>query len=309
MLEIIIPSYNRNIELRNTLQKIADSSFRSYKITVIDNQSPSSYEDLIDHFVQKNNLNLNLIRNRSNIGAGGNLMKAYEIAEEEYLWVLCDDDNLDLSEADKILEEIKQKKSDLYIVGSPIGGNVLEEFDSKVCGVYSSDELCETEFLRILTFTPSSIVKNSLIKKCDFKYAYEHFHTFFPQMFWIKECVKSNWSVYVPEKYLVTRPPIDIGLESDFTHLNGYLKASQQFPPEIKKHFVSLYFGEKFIKFFAFLVARESMNMRFSYENFWIFFSLANNYQKFISLLILPITFLPPSFLKIIKRLKKTFFN
>ena len=113
----------------------------------------------------------------------------------------------------------------------------------------------------------------------------------------------------MPEKYLVTRPPSDNGLESDFTHLNGYLKASQQFPYEIKKHFVNLYFGEKFIKFFAFLVARESMNMRFSYENFWIFFSLANNYQKFISLLILPITFLPPSFLKIIKRLKKTFFN
>ncbi len=92
-LQIILITYNRENALSRTLKCLLDhkSPVREVSIHVIDNKSSDSTKTVVEEFAAKH-ANLHYICNKYNVGLGGNLIKAMEIASKPYFWILCDDD-------------------------------------------------------------------------------------------------------------------------------------------------------------------------------------------------------------------------
>lgn len=95
-LEIIIVTYNRERYLRRTLETFLSegSPVRDCRIVILDNKSNDGTQATALAFCATHS-NVEYRRNRHNLGLAGNIVRAMEIAEREYAWIVGDDDAYD----------------------------------------------------------------------------------------------------------------------------------------------------------------------------------------------------------------------
>jgi glycosyltransferase involved in cell wall biosynthesis len=86
-LSVVIPTYNRPEKLRNLLSQLDLSSVVPDEIIVINNASDLVYPD-----IAYKKINPIFIRNPINIGGVANLLRCYEVASYQWLWIIGDDD-------------------------------------------------------------------------------------------------------------------------------------------------------------------------------------------------------------------------
>jgi len=113
-LEIIIITYNRSKYLEKTLLQIKDSPISNYKITILNNCSTDNTLEICDKY-KKYFKNFNIITNNKNIGGNANIARAFELATLDYVWVMCDDDNYDFSNWNKIEKEIDNNADVIFL--------------------------------------------------------------------------------------------------------------------------------------------------------------------------------------------------
>lgn len=309
MIEIIIITYNRMRHLVRTLNAIKESDLANLKVTVLDNCSDDGTAQMLEDLVHEGGLQLLHIRLPKNVGACANLMRAYELATEEYIWILCDDDEYDFKTFTDVLAALKNNSPDVLIVGTPISAPVEQLFSNRVGKLLHAHEFRDTELLRLLTFLPSAIINTGKLKSCDFRLGYELSHTFFPQLFWISQVINADWSVYVMPRLMVTRPPIEHGLDSDFTHLNGYLRGIELFSQAGDiENARSLYFGRGYLTYAVFiakLMMREKITGRLSIQNYLNHLVLLDTPRRLICAVMWIIFLIPSSVLSALKSAKK----
>lgn len=117
LLNIFIITYNRSIHLAQTLEYLSRSKFRYFKTVVLNNASTDNTAEVVEQYRSRFEC-ISLITHKNNIGAGANVMRAMELSEADYTWVLCDDDKLNLAEVDDLLEILEQGEVDLVHVGA-----------------------------------------------------------------------------------------------------------------------------------------------------------------------------------------------
>ena len=103
-LDIILITYNRVEYLKNMLHCIFanNSPIKDLPITILDNCSNDGTDILIKKYIDKK-YKINYIVHNRNIGGNGNIARAMEIATKKYLWILCDDDNINWEHWNEIL--------------------------------------------------------------------------------------------------------------------------------------------------------------------------------------------------------------
>ena len=103
-LEIIIVTYNRQKYLARTLDVFLaeNSPVRDCKITVLDNNSNDGTADVVAS-IGNYRPNICYRKNRYNLGISGNIFRAMEIAESDYVWIVGDDDCYDFSSWDEVV--------------------------------------------------------------------------------------------------------------------------------------------------------------------------------------------------------------
>ena len=114
-----------------------------------------------------------------------------------------------------------------------------------------------------MTFLPSAIIKREMLLSCDFSVGYALSQSFFPQYFWISQCFNRNLTVYIFPEVIVSRPIVDHGLETDFVHINGYLRAVKLLErvEDIDQAYIS-YVGKGYWNYFK-TVAKIMLKARF----------------------------------------------
>lgn len=92
-LSVIIPTYNRNLVLRENLAKLLPQITAACRVVIIDNHSSTPVEETLrDLFATYPSNDISIVRNRRNIGGNANILRCFELCESEWLWVLGDDD-------------------------------------------------------------------------------------------------------------------------------------------------------------------------------------------------------------------------
>ena len=121
---IIIPTYNSESEIERALQSIRNQTFKNYEIIVIDDCSTdNTYE------VLKKYNDIKLIKNTTNLKAGGARNRGLEVALGEYIIFLDADDYLaEKDTLQKINDVIGNERTDIVYLGFETVGRMNEKW-------------------------------------------------------------------------------------------------------------------------------------------------------------------------------------
>lgn len=181
-LEIILITYNRKQYLRKTLDALlaVNSPVKNVKITILDNSSTDGTSDLVEEYARLYK-NLMHIRHKKNIGGDVNICKAYEAAEKEYAWILCDDDEYSWEAWAEVEEFIRKKGYCICVSGSTV--NSMRELDD------------EAKAIREITFVPSLIFRTELLTSAVIMSMYKTCFTTLSQLRLPIHCVNNNYKI------------------------------------------------------------------------------------------------------------------
>jgi len=94
-ISVCIPTYNRAHCLANCLQSIISNTRRSevdFEVCVSDNASADGTRDVVS--AAQASIGVKYSRNEQNLGAARNFLRAVEMADGEFVWLIGDDDLL-----------------------------------------------------------------------------------------------------------------------------------------------------------------------------------------------------------------------
>jgi glycosyltransferase involved in cell wall biosynthesis len=201
MIEIIVITYNRAEKLRATLAAIVPYRDEFSRIMVLDNGSTDETPTVCQTFTPQ----ITYRKNRYNIGLEANLLRAWELAEADYLWVLCDDDAYD--NWDRGLAEIKQvirrQSPDLILVAA------IHDSQPQIgaSGVGPLEGLAQTYgFFAALSFIPAIIIKTQTFADADFFHGYKNIFNFYSYLAFYGRLLNEGATAYVTQSPLVRRP-------------------------------------------------------------------------------------------------------
>jgi glycosyltransferase involved in cell wall biosynthesis len=260
-LEIFIFTYNRAESLRRTLSQLESESVRNFRITVLDNHSTDATPEVCAAH-QKRLPNLRIVRHPKNIGGLANFLRAPELAEAEYTWVICDDDSFDFTKAQDIFEEINRGELDVISVG--VEGHSLPAARR---GGLSEFALRENFFLSH-SFVPSTIFRTVLFDSNCLRAGYDNIDTMFPHFPFLVSLVEANRSIYVSKEKVISKSN-NVGY-STFRFMSGWLKSCRRIADARLRNKViaEVFGGQNFLKtlVFATLIEREHRPTKFRAE-------------------------------------------
>jgi glycosyltransferase involved in cell wall biosynthesis len=199
-LEVFVITYNRSISLNNTLNALAGTPIANYPITVLDNCSTDNTAHVASRFYQSFS-NYRLISNKINVGACANILKAIELCESEYIWILCDDDLFNLTDLIDIEEAIQSGTFDLIHVGAH------PEKDWKFGGQYKTPRELIIEgypYFKFSSFLPCNIFKRESFTKRFMIEAYNNIANAYPQMPYLISLYSEDKTIYIAKNQIVT---------------------------------------------------------------------------------------------------------
>lgn len=199
-LEIFVVTYNRQNKLRATLDYLANSKIKDLSITVLNNKSTDDSLEVANSF--KNKLsNLNVVTNKVNVGANANILKAFELSNSTYTWVLCDDDVINLSNFDDVLKVAHEGDVNLIHVGAHAQKEWL------FGGKYSTPkELLAVgyPYFKFSSFIPCNIFKTESFTNNFMIQAYNNIVNAYPHMPFLLSVFKNDEKMYVSESQIMT---------------------------------------------------------------------------------------------------------
>lgn len=93
-LTIVIPTYNRPSALTRTLAAVLPQMQEGVALIIVDNHSDTPVETGVRPLLETHpRADVRVVRNSVNIGGNANILRAFEIADTRWLWILGDDDN------------------------------------------------------------------------------------------------------------------------------------------------------------------------------------------------------------------------
>ena len=209
LLHIAIITYNRALKLDRILRGLAESCLTSFPITVYDNASTDQTPAVIDRYRPAFS-SLSVVRHPRNIGAGGNLLRAYTDAGGRYFWLLCDDDELNPALCPEIVEELERDACDLVLVNAID----LEGFDAGFRGRLREVAEKGWRYFWLGAFVPSTIYRTSLLTSTALQTMQPHLRDYYPHAALAVECFEADCRVYVANPAILRREASnDIGTD------------------------------------------------------------------------------------------------
>lgn len=291
-MELAIFTYNRAAFLRSTLEQLSTSPFRLCRITVQDNASTDGSELVCGEF-QKLLPGLRVHRNRKNLGCSANYLKAVEVMEAEYTWVLCDDDTFDWSKIDDVVEKILEGKLDLISIG--VNGHDLAPGT-----LTRTRELALTQkFFLWHSFIPALIFRTKYFDSNCLMEGYHNADTLLPHFAFNASLAIQNLTIYISKEKAITKSN-NFGY-APIQFLWGWLRASNKIPDkELRKKALSEVFsGMHFWKTAIFAVLIETTfrkkEVRQEYSTFLAEARHRTPWILFKACLLLPLVLAPKS--------------
>ena len=214
-LSIAIPTFNRKQNLLNLIDslknQILTDDIKDVEIIVSDNCSTDTTEKELKNWITKNSeININYIRNSSNLGFDVNIYKAIKATKGEFVWTLGDDDELNVKALSLVLNAIKSnnKKNDLVFCFInyylEIGGKKLSpEVNFKNNFVIDGENLfIKTNFAS--SFVSSNIFKRSVWLENDFN---QYFGTLWYHFFVQRDILVGKKALIISNPLICQKQP------------------------------------------------------------------------------------------------------
>lgn len=164
ILTVTIPTYNRFETVCANLARLVPQLTSDVTVVVIDNASTDATRDL-NVWVKSNfpDAPIRLVRNVTNVGAGANVTRCFELVDTPWVWTLMDDDPVKPCAIAGILDVIARNPTAAYInmQSTAIPDELRRPADSEVC-CGSIAELAEN-----LDFMPNLLLSSTGVYRVD----------------------------------------------------------------------------------------------------------------------------------------------
>ena len=189
-IKIILVTYNRCRFAEKTLKTILaeDSPVRNCDVLVLDNRSDDGTVEMVSSLMCKHQ-NLRLRTNPYNVGGAGNIFKAMEAADREYVWILGDDDEFDFSNWGGVEIAIGRKEPIICLSRDFINAFKRDTLAIRALQV----SLITACIIRTELYTPESIFDSCV-----------NIYTLSPHMVPVFHHLNSGGDIYAVEKPVVT---------------------------------------------------------------------------------------------------------
>jgi hypothetical protein len=114
LLTVAIPTFNRHDFLRETLRALRGQARENLELVVVDNCSTSPVEPLVQEALGGSGWSFRVVRNPVNVGLCANILRCFEVAAGDWVWILSDDDVIEPRAVEVILETIEKYPSLLF---------------------------------------------------------------------------------------------------------------------------------------------------------------------------------------------------
>lgn len=204
-LQIIVITYNRAKLLDNTLkQLLADNSpVKDFDITVLDNNSTDGTAEIVKN-LRKEHKNLKYKKNPYNLGLGGNIARALEIADMQYVWTLADDDAVDWSAWPCLEEAVSNGEEVICAANYALAPEEQNDIPS---------------LLQQFSFVSSNIYKTEIFTDTTMTNILNNVYTLFPHLVPAIEHINKGKKIYLLPKALVRN---DMKPNTDVSYIRGY---------------------------------------------------------------------------------------
>lgn len=205
-LSIVIPTYNREQQLRNQLTILCKQDLTYVKeIIIIDNCSDYEIDEVINEFESDK---IRLIRNTINTKMAYNLAAIFLHCNTEWLWSLSDDDEVEEDALDKIKKEIENVSTDVGMIkftrtNSPQKEFTTNNLESFIDYYYNEKVIRSGDLIFISTNVYNIYRLNKYLG-----YAFEYAYTYVPQIIpIIKGLEEKKISIKFSDKSIVKYLP------------------------------------------------------------------------------------------------------
>ena len=114
-ITIAIPTFDRNVLLGETVGFLLPQLTEECVLLVVDNASPTPVADAVAELAAAYpKVAFRIVRNRANVGGGGNILRCFELCETEWMWLLGDDDRVSANAIQKILRGLQEHPDALF---------------------------------------------------------------------------------------------------------------------------------------------------------------------------------------------------
>ncbi|RYE17208.1 MAG: glycosyltransferase family 2 protein [Sphingobacteriaceae bacterium] len=200
MLTIAIPTYDRNDKLVRSVELLLPQLVEGVTLLILDNCSKIPVADSLSHRLAPN---VQVIRNKYNVGMAANIIRCFENCTTEWMWLLGDDDPPHENAVEIILRELEVhsdfsffnfkshlasgRMNDDYAIGP-------DEFISKI------DDFGNLLFLSLGVYNLQKL-------QCDFRLAYQLAYCLAPHMVLLLSGIKSDTKIG-----FLAREPINVAM-------------------------------------------------------------------------------------------------
>jgi glycosyltransferase involved in cell wall biosynthesis len=204
VLEVAVITYNRAAALERTLEQLAASPFAGCRLTVLDNCSTDATPEVCARFAERFP-EFRVVRHVRNIGAEANYLRAVEVLDRPYGWVLCDDDDLDFSDCDDVIAAIEEGEVDVLSVGAPArsawsgGRTTMGALRDESYLIYS-----------VFVFMPNTIYRTAAIDAVALVDGYRNVQNLYPMFPFVRRLIERDAPVHVSRTMLVRRGGVTV---------------------------------------------------------------------------------------------------
>lgn len=271
-LSITIPTYNREQQLRNQLNKLFQQDLSEVKeIIIIDNCSDYDIDEVLNEFESDK---IRLIRNSVNTKMAYNLAAIFLYCKTEWLWSLSDDDEIEENALDIVQNEIENVSADVAMIKFARTNSPQKEFTTNTLERFI-DYYYNEKVIRSgdLIFISTNVYNVDRLNKY-LGYAFEYAYTYVPQIIPIIKGLEENKvSIKFSNKSIVKYLPPREGNYSYATVGKG-LSTFSHLPLDIKKkykrRFLKIIMSIKYTSLIIWSIKYKNINeLRIIYNNIY----------------------------------------
>jgi glycosyltransferase involved in cell wall biosynthesis len=201
LCEPVIITYNRAQELEKTLAAFAALKDHNVILHVLDNCSTDQTAEVVANW-QQDWPGLRYHRNAYNIGGNANILRALELTQSDYSWVIGDDDVWHLEHIEEVIDTLNAQHADII----RLGWLVAAEFAGKKA---LATELFQKEhfFFASVSMISATIVRRNIMTR-HLNWAYQNICYSYPQLVpVIRTLQEQPLSVHSVKQPLITHVP------------------------------------------------------------------------------------------------------
>lgn len=198
VLAPVLITFNRSAALARTLEAFIAARLTSMKLHVLDNASTDETPQVVASAKQRWP-GLTYHRNSCNIGGNANILRAVEVSDSEYSWVIGDDDAWLLQDISELAGVLKEGRADIirlgWLISDESRGRYLE-------AEYLAAR--ESMFFASVSMISATIIRRSLIKP-HLPHAYMGICDAYPQLVSVMRSIeRQSLSTYSVQLDLMT---------------------------------------------------------------------------------------------------------